>query len=708
MLACQCRPATLTRSIVRQARQHLAARSLRTTSELGRAATSAASPTSIHLSTASAPNVGLGGSSRDGLGGSSAAASGLLAAATSAFALNPRQLVQHLDQFVVGQGRAKKVLAVAVYNHYARIRQLDQIVQTRTLAALQEQDASILAAQDAPTPPHSHQPHVAQLQPRDRSQDWHGTRTETGGNDSRLKPYDKRSLSATDATDDSSSFVERMATHEVPPLPDNKSTPTLFSPSYYPAPTPSPALKRRPRSSLATAATASSSASIPNVGNEIDPFDPTLYNSPAHDQNLPIHKRTMKRLPRAASHTTPTDSSPPTTTTAESELLTDFVGQVSGTSLPPPAPFPRAQWDPEVAEKSNVLLLGPSGSGKTLLARTLARSLDVPFVSVEATGMTMAGYVGEDVETCIHRLLVAADWNVDKANRGIVFIDEVDKLARSVSASHSKDVSGEGVQQALLKILEGTIVSVPDKDGQASRKTRGPPKESHLVDTTNILFILSGAFVGLDKIVSRRLDKGSIGFTARLSVTSQLDENDAVATSRTMSDMLNNVEPSDLQQFGFIPEFLGRVPVVASLQQLTESDLLRVLTEPKNALVKQFQDLFRLNDVDLRFTTLALMEIAKKSISKGTGARGLRAILENVLLDSMFDVPHSSIKYVLIDKDVASGDKPALYYSRGQKFMFENDYAAEQELHEEEQRRKADEEEAELTEQEPERRRATA
>ncbi|KAK4049831.1 ATP-binding protein [Microbotryomycetes sp. JL201] len=591
----------------------------------------------------------------------------------------------------------------SVYNHYARIRQHDQIMKDRAVAALSEEDASTLAAQDSPvsplTPPPtlSASPHVAQLQPRDRSQDWTGV-------ESKLKPYDRKNdLPKVAETDNGTeaTFAERIATHEVPPSQEHKSNPTLFSPSYYPAPTPSPTLKRRPRPSSATAAAGSTSAS------EVDPFDPTLYNSPIHDQYLANNKRASKR-PRASSSLH--SSTPNSQTLAESELLTDFVGQVTGSSLPPPAPYPRPQWDIEIAEKSNVLLLGPSGSGKTLLARTLARSLDVPFVGVEATGMTMAGYVGEDVETCIHRLLVAADWNVDKANRGIVFIDEVDKLARSVSASHSKDVSGEGVQQALLKILEGTIVSVPDKDGQASRKTRAPPKEAHLVDTTNILFILSGAFVGLDKIVARRLEKGSIGFTARLSSSIELDASGAASSPEgTMSDMLNNVEPSDLQRFGFIPEFLGRVPVVASLQQLTKSDLLKVLTQPKNALIKQFQDLFRLSDVDLRFTTLALTEIASKAISKGTGARGLRAILENVLLDPMYDVPHSSIKYVLIDKDVVKGSKPALYYSRGQKFVYENDYAAEQEVFEQEQQKvKAVEIEDEEENFEPERRRATA
>ncbi|KAK4050210.1 ATP-binding protein [Microbotryomycetes sp. JL221] len=636
-----------------------------------------------------------------------------MAGLTSKALMNPRQLVQHLDEFVVGQAKAKKVLAVAVYNHYARIRQFDQLLKQRAVAALQQEDESILAAQNSP-------PHVAQLQPRDRpspspdssaatlSTSTSSLEATVASTHSRLQPYDRKRDSANPPDSAAMRVADSVAVLDT--TISDRLIPTLFSPSYYPAPTPSPTQKRRSSHQFGSNSTASSKTTtatnsnhgLPSLGTT-DPLDPTLYNSPIHDKAVPLHRKHIgRRLKSSSISNNPHQSSDVTPSTQmakpslpdASELLTDFVGQVSGTPFdaqPSEATSPSSwQGGPlgedviEMADKSNVLLLGPSGSGKTLLAKTLAKCLDVPFVAVEATGLTMAGYVGEDVETCIHRLLLASDWNVDKASKGIVFIDEIDKLARTSSSSHSKDVSGEGVQQSLLKIIEGTIVSVPDKDGQARNKIRGPPKEAHLVDTTNILFILSGAFVGLDKIVSRRLDRGSIGFTARLSRSSSATDDASklsnISHSNDLStNMLDNVEPVDLQHFGFIPEFIGRLPVVASLKHLTEDDLLRVLTEPKNALVKQYQDLFQLHHVDLRFTTLALRQVAKQAISKGTGARGLRSILEHVLLESMFDVPQSSVKYVLIDRQVVIGSRPAHYYSRGQKFVFENDFAAEQE-----------------------------
>ncbi|KAL8278291.1 hypothetical protein RQP46_009323 [Phenoliferia psychrophenolica] len=284
----------------------------------------------------------------------------------------------------------------------------------------------------------------------------------------------------------------------------------------------------------------------------------------------------------------------------------------------------------------------------------------------------MAGYVGEDVESCIHRLLQAADYDSDRASTGIIFIDEIDKLARSSSASYSKDVAGEGVQQALLKILEGTIVSVPEKEGGE--------KEAHLVDTTNILFILSGAFVGLDKLISNRLTRGSIGFGAALKaapLTSLVTKGQLPFFSPSVTgggggggelSPLDLVEPADLVSFGFIPEFIGRLPVVASLKELTEADLLRVLTEPKNALVRQYEALFRVSGVECRFTTPALREVAKLAVSKGTGARGLRRIMETVLLEPMYLCPGSSgIQFLLITKAVVLAESAALLYSRGQR-----------------------------------------
>ncbi|GAA5937596.1 Mcx1p [Sporobolomyces koalae] len=340
-------------------------------------------------------------------------------------------------------------------------------------------------------------------------------------------------------------------------------------------------------------------------------------------------------------------------------------------------------------EKSNVLLLGPTGSGKSLLARTLARALDVPFVSVEATSMTSAGYVGEDVESAVARLVEAADGDIEKAARGIIFIDEIDKI--SSSGRTSKDVGGEGVQQALLKMLEGTLVNVSEYNvveggsngrGLFGMTKKGPSREQS-VDTTNILFIVAGAFVGLEKIVQARISKGSIGFTSKIapspSTTSRVSDTPGklIAEKEDVSHLLDEVEPSDLVSFGLIPEFIGRLPITAALKSLTENDLLRILTEPKNALVRQYQELFHASGVELKLTTAALKAIAQKTVSKGTGARGLRRLMENILLDSMFDAPQSSIRYVLITKAVVDGQEPAGYFSRAEKWKFDQIFADE-------------------------------
>ncbi|MBW0520504.1 hypothetical protein O181_060219 [Austropuccinia psidii MF-1] len=587
---------------------------------------------------------------------------------------NPRQIHQELDNYVISQANAKKILSVAVFNHYVRIR------------ALAEANEKIKAAEDVLV-----QSNLA------NDQNSHDTVDQSIKNLNNLQPHNSIHLQGS-----------HQSTHSNPK--STSSNPANKIPINPKALEASLKLERHDlearlgQSNAQTISKKTTSFSQNNhkslKGNWKIPFLTKNQNQ------IPVlieEKHGPKQMNQAHRYPIIFNSSPPFKHEIHSQQQESIGLDSSFKSTDPSKSFensvsggsssPQDLFD-SILTKSNILLLGPTGSGKSLLARTLARKLNVPYSESCATTFTQAGYVGEDVESAVVRLYQESNNDPEKTSRGIIFIDEIDKIARRSADGFVKDVSGEGVQQAMLRMLEGTLVTVSEKGNpnesilstgrsRDNHQHTGKPGQPVQVDTSNILFILAGAFVGLEKIIQKRISKVSIGFNAALKPApfeARLDSPsaDQVHSSRSniedSSSLLNLTEPADLNAFGLIPEFIGRIPILASLKPLTEEDLLRVLTEPKNCLLKQYERLFEMNGVKIKFTTGAIRAIATLASHKKTGARGLKQIMETFLLESMYVSPQSSIKYILISESVVKGQSLTQFYSRGQEDLMKQDF----------------------------------
>ncbi|PLW52505.1 hypothetical protein PCANC_10614 [Puccinia coronata f. sp. avenae] len=626
---------------------------------------------------------------------------------------SPRGIHRELDNYVIAQADAKKILSVAVFNHYVRVNALLEAHEKRKRQIKLEAESKLAASEAASqnranfssTYPEQHHP----------SEIYHHSNRVPPAS---LKPHPPNGLAhnlimskAVEVSlrlerEELENRIRQMTSRQLkkkhPPThqkdqesPDDQQPLLPFTPSYSNAASQS-ILPTFPNNSHRRE-WENSSIGIPNHHQVI------LQRS--QDQNKhPIEQDPLYKKPDQSSLDPADVGTPFDTRKSPSMRINPTQSAPNGAIFPEPeleSGVKSRELLDAVLNKSNILLLGPTGSGKSLLARTLARQLNVPYSESCATTFTQAGYVGEDVESAVVRLYQEADSNAEKAGRGIIFIDEIDKIARKSGDGYVKDVSGEGVQQAMLRMLEGTMVTVADKGGstdtspasgrhQDTAQTSGKSTQPIQVDTTNILFILAGAFVGLEKIINKRISKTSIGFGAALNAGGSSNSSDmsgaarpdvdsAASSSSTGSqDPLELVEPTDLNAFGLIPEFVGRIPVLASLKALTEDDLLRVLTEPKNCLLNQYEQLFRINGVAIKFTRPAQRAIARLANQKKTGARGLRQIMEKILLDSMYSAPQSSIRYILIDEAVALGDAPAKFYSRGQEGLMAQDVEFEE------------------------------